>query len=36
MSYEKYKMGLEKQEKNAKNGETTKNGARPHFLELEK
>ena len=36
MSYEKYRMGLENQEKNAKNGDTEKNGARPHFLALGK
>jgi len=36
MSYEKYKTGSEKQEKNAKNCDTTKNGDRPHFLELGK
>jgi hypothetical protein len=36
MSYEKYRMGSENQEKNAKNGDIEKNGARPHFLALGK
>jgi hypothetical protein len=36
MDYDKYRMGSENQEKNAKNGDTKKNGARPHFLGLGK